>query len=157
MLRNRLWLFVVSGIGLALLAYWGFASTQPEEHVHYHAGFVVYVDGVKQDYGDFKYMNFKPCTQEEAKSTKEDEQIEKAHLHDGVGDVVHVEAAGSVWGDLFKNIGVTLPAEVAELEQPIVPDSSIAIVIGSAVDNPDKVSIERIKEVEAKSELCGSN
>ena len=143
--------FVVS-----LFAYMSYTPKEAE-HIHYHAGFIVHIDGVKQDYSDFKYMNVKPCTEEKSESTKEDKQIEKAHLHDGVGDVVHVENEDGVWGDLFKNIGVTLPSEPTILKQAIEPNSSIVIMIGQQVDNPEKVSLEHIKEVEAKSELCGSN
>ena len=127
------------------------------EHIHYHAGFIVYIDGVKQDYSDFKYMNVKPCTEERSKPTKEDEQIEKAHLHDGIGDVVHVEQAGSVWRDLFQNIGVELPGDLPVLSEAIEPNSSVVISVGRPVDDPEKVSLERIKEVEAKSELCATN
>lgn len=131
--------------------------TRPREQVHYHAGFTVYVEGVKQDYSDYKYMNFRPCTEEETKKTKKDEQIEKAHLHDGVGDVVHVEHVGAKWGDLFKNIGVELAEKPDILQQEIVPNSSVVITIGKEVANPEYVTLEHIKEVEAKSELCGSD
>ena len=140
----------------AIVAFVKYYPSSEDEHIHYHAGFIVYVDGVKQDYSDFKYMNFRPCTTEEVKQTKADEQIEKAHLHDGIGDVVHVETTGSVWGDLFKNIGVNLPTDLAVLKNPIEPNSSVVIAVGKEVDNPEKVSLDHIKDVEAKSELCGS-
>jgi len=126
------------------------------EDAHYHAGFVVYIDGVKQDYSDYKYMNFIPCSEHDAKKSKAEEQIEKAHLHDSVGDVVHVHRTGAVWGDLFKNIGVRLPAKPEILRQEIEPNSSIDIVIGQQIDNPEKVTVDHIKIVEAMSELCGS-
>lgn len=126
------------------------------EDVHFHAGFVVYIDDVKQDYSDYKYMNFVPCSEHSQKKTAKQEQIEKAHLHDGVGDVVHVHRDGAVWGDLFKNIGVTLPSDLPVLSEPIEPNSSIVITVGESVDKPEKVSLDHIKEVEAKSELCGS-
>ena len=97
------------------------------EDVHYHAGFRVYIDGQLQNYSDYKYMNFVPCSEHDEKKSKEEEQIERAHLHDGVGDVVHVHKAGANWGDLFKNIGVTLPSEPEILQQTIEPNSSIVI------------------------------
>lgn len=114
----------------------------------------MYVNGEKQDYSDWQYMHLELCT--EGQEQQEDEQIEKAHLHEGVGDVVHVHREGAVWGDLFKNIGVELAEETAILQQEIEPNSSVVITIGKAVENPEYVSIEHIKEVEAKSELCGS-
>lgn len=130
-------------------------SPKEFEYIHYHAGFRVYIDGVLQDYSDYKYMNFVPCSEHDVKKSPAEEQIEKAHLHDGVGDVVHMHRSGAKWGDLFKNIGVTLPTDLPILNTPIEPNSSVVIVVGTPVDNPEKVSLEHIKEVEAKSELCG--
>lgn len=124
--------------------------------MHYHAGFVVYVDGVKQDYSGYQYMNYTPCSEHEEKKSPEEEQVEKAHLHEGVGDVVHVHRSGAVWGDLFNNIGVELAEQPEILSQKIEPNSSVVITIGNKVDSPEYVTQERIKEVEAKSELCGS-
>lgn len=147
---------VIALILSGLVAYRIYMSTK-NEHVHYHAGFVVYINGVKQDYSDYQYMNFTPCSEHAQKKSKKEEQIEKAHLHDGVGDVVHVHRDGGTWVDLFENIKVDLPGENEILKQVIEPNSSVVIEIGSEVENPEKVSTEHIKEVEAKSELCGSD
>lgn len=171
MLRKRLWLFVMGGAGLAVLAYAGFFVGKTEESIHDHAGFRVYIDDTLQDYSDYKYMNFVPCTAHDEKKSAKEEQIELAHLHDGVGDVVHVHRSGATWGDLLKNIGVVLPnekelrgyiegVENAEiLEAPIKAYTTAILVVGSSTASHEKetISIERIKEIEAKSELCGSN
>lgn len=139
------------------------------ESVHYHAGFVVYIDGVKQDFSNYKYMNFIACSEHDTKKSKAEEQIEKAHLHDGVGDVVHVHRVGAKWGDLFKNIGVTLPEDtnaafyingeqVSDIyNQPIKAYETATFVFGNDKEShkDERVSLEHIKEVEAKSELCG--
>src|SRR3990172_11529375 len=74
-----------------------------KREVHYHAGFKLFIDGKLQDFSSAKYMSVKLCVGDE-KEHKEDEQLEKAHLHDGVGDVVHVEAEEAKWKDLFMNI-----------------------------------------------------
>lgn len=144
---KRIGLVVVLG-GVLLYRLWG-----QQKDVHYHAGFVVYVNGEKQDYSDWQYMHWELCT--DGQDQHEDEQIEKAHLHDGVGDVVHVHRSGAKWGDLFDNIGVRLAEEPDILQQEIVPNSSVVITIGATVENPKYVTIERVREVEAKSELCG--
>src|ERR1700730_17097255 len=70
--------------------------------VHFHAGFQVYVDDKLQDFSDFKYMHEAPCTVNGKPLTNNhvDEQIEKAHLHDQIGDVVHVHRLGATWSDL---------------------------------------------------------
>jgi hypothetical protein len=151
-----------------LLAVYFYKSVETE-HVHYHAGFKVYIDGQLQDYSDFKYMNFVACSEHDEKKSKEEEQIEKAHLHDGVADVVHTHRNGAVWGDLFKNIKVQLPQdkqlrgyingeEVKDImSQPITAYSTAVFLVGENEEDQSKgvVSLERIKEVEAKSELCG--
>lgn len=156
-MKIRVRLIVLFGLMIAsIVAFIKFDPKLSEEHIHYHAGFVVYIDGVKQDYSDYKYMDFESCSEHPEKMTAEEEQIELAHLHDGVGDVVHVHRAGAKWRDLFRNIGVSLPSELPVLNNPIEPNSSIVIVVGTPVDNPVKVSLEQIKEVESKSELCGS-
>src|SRR4051812_30234652 len=76
----------------------------PVKELHYHAGFQVYENGKQKSFADIAYMHDKPCTGKKAEEEKEDEQIEKAHLHDLVGDVVHVHRENATWGDLFKNI-----------------------------------------------------
>lgn len=145
-------------------------NQKPDTHIHYHAGFRVYIDGVLQDYSDYKYMNFVPCSEHNAKRSTAEEQIEKAHLHDSVGDVVHVHRDGAKWGDLFKNIGVQLPNDKLAVmylngaiasdmaNQPIKAYDTAIFVFGDDQSShlQERVSVEHIKEVEAKSELCGS-
>lgn len=141
-----------------------------EESVHYHAGFRVYIDGTLQDYSDYTYMNFVPCSEHEEKKTPAEEQMEKAHLHDGVGDVVHTHRSGATWGDLFTNIQVELPKDKEKkgfingientdiLDTPIKAYTTAIFVVGSddASHGSEVVSVEHIQEVEAKSELCGT-
>ena len=59
-----------------------------------------------QDFSESKYMSLIVCEKEadEAKKTRGQIQIEKAHLHDNIGDVVHVEQKDAKWKDLFENI-----------------------------------------------------
>lgn len=137
--------------------------------VHYHAGFRVYDNGVLQNFEDDKYMHFALCTAD-GEYHDTDPEKEKAHLHDSVGDVVHVHRTGSVWQDLFTNIGYTPEGSgvvayvngqpVADpLARPIREEESIIFVFGGN-DNEDPpsgyVTVERIREVAGKSESCGS-
>lgn len=161
---------LVTAIVASVLVY----KLQPQDNnhpIHYHAGFVVFVDGVRQDYTDFKYMNFIPCSEHTNKKTPEEEQIEKAHLHDSIGDVVHVHREEAYWKDLFKNIKVTFPdnAPIVAyrdetkieniLNEPITPDDSIVIIVGdeTKVKTYDYVTRDHIKDVESQSELCGAS
>ena len=140
--------------------------------VHYHAGFQVYKDGKLQDFSDFKYMHEKPCTADgkPIEDPNPDEQMEKAHLHDNDGDVVHVHREKARWKDLFQNIKYPIGENVTGyvngkkvddiLDQPITKDESVIFFIGK---NPDEtkllkkaVTVQRIREVEKKSETCSA-
>lgn len=161
------------GVGVLVLA--AFLATfllvrknNQAKEIHYHAGFQVYVDNKLQDFSDLRYMNVRPCG---GIFNREDDQIEKAHLHDTVGDVVHVHREHAVWGDLFKNIGFTIPTSTEFvgylngtrteniLDYPILPYDSVVFFSGSIQDMNKKlqarVTDDHIKEVESKSESCG--
>lgn len=142
-------------------------GAKPKE-VHFHAGFQVYSDNALVDFSDLKYMNIEPCTDHAAKD--EDEQLEKAHLHDGVGDVVHVHRNGATWADLFKNISYPLKKDVVGyingqkvvtiLNRPIMAYDSAVFFLGENLDTKSKignhVTKKHIQETEQKSENCGS-
>jgi len=114
-------------------------------------------------------MNYTPCSEHNEKKSPVEEQIEKAHLHEQVGDVVHVHRDGAVWGDLFKNIEVKFDQKVGGyidgtwfddvLSEPIRPYQTLTVVIGDKKPEyqTERVSREHIEEVEAKSELCGTS
>lgn len=157
-------------IGIA--GFWSAKILFTPKKVHYHAGFVVLAHNTKVDFSDWKYMTVRPCS-----LTKKDDgsnkviQNEKAHLHDGVGDVVHVERAGGTWQDLFKNIKYPLNYPNAKgyvngkkvdnfQKAQIHPDDSLVVFIG---DNNDiqkglalAVKKTYIETVAKKSGDCGS-
>lgn len=157
----------------AVIFYLKFMPGPAVPHVHYHAGFHLYVDGVKQDFTDFKYMSFIPCNEHDSqKLTPEEEQLEKAHLHDQVGDVVHVHRDGATWNDLLINLGFgydyskevrgySAQGEMTDiLSQPIKANDSIVILIGDQTKASElvknRVTLDAIQKVESTSELCGS-
>lgn len=144
---------------------------QMTKPIHYHAGFQVYVDGTLQDFSDWKYMHTLPCNAD-GKVTKGEEQIDKAHLHDRVGDVVHVHTGGALWRDLFINIQFPIDAKKITgayidgkpvndiLTQPIKEYQSVVIILGDASKKDDylkkAVTVDHIKQAEKRSENCGS-
>src|SRR3989338_3574701 len=101
MVKIKSLLFLVVFIALAIFLYSKLLKTSKK--IHYHAGFQVYKDDVLQDFSDIKYMTISPCTDKKTHESK-NKELEKAHLHDQVGDVVHVEVERSIWGNLFKNL-----------------------------------------------------
>lgn len=169
---KKIGIVVISLLLLAGLSFGGDTAykkiTTPEK-VHYHAGFVVFQNDKKIDFSDFKYMRVKPCDEEKNhKDTPEDIQAEKAHLHDLVGDVVHIEAAGAYWKDLFTNI--KYPIDYSKTtsylngtstpnfqNRKINPDDSLVVLIGENANNhtQDAVGKEYIEKKAKESVDCG--
>lgn len=152
-------------------AYFFLTRFDAKKEVHYHAGFLVYNEGKLVDFSDLKYMQVVPCTAD-GSEIHMDEQIEKAHLHDNIGNVVHVHREGAKWGDLFKNIKYNIPQSqditaykngkpVKDiLNTPIEPYDSIIISIGkeriSEAKLKSPVTKKQILEAEKRTETCGS-
>lgn len=161
-------IIMILGIG----GYYYYLSFLKPKEVHYHAGFRVYVDGKLRDFTDFKYMHIDPCT---TKGTQlpENDQEEKAHLHDFIGDVVHVHRSNAVWGDLFKNIKFNIDTTKSIdayingkkvsgiLKYPINPYDSLILLIGKHGNPADYlknvVKKEHMLKVEKMSETCGGS
>ncbi len=146
----------------------------PITYTHIHAGFHVYVDGQQQDFSGPRYMSLIPCSEGHKKLTPAETQLEKAHLHDQVGDVVHVHHEGATWGDLLKNINFSIDPNKSLVAysngQPIdnlftrkiQNHESVVVIIGddhgqTEIHLANGVTAERIAEVEKASELCGSH
>jgi len=90
----------VLALGLARLA---FAPLAPA--VHHHANWAIVVDGQRMDLSDDIYM------EEISACTASDEGIlpsQRIHMHENNADVVHVHHAGSTWGALMANLGMSL-------------------------------------------------
>lgn len=170
---QRKFIYIVSIIILILLGstiILKLSKGFPPKKVHYHAGFVVFQNNKKIDFSDNKYMYIEPCSADE-KNKKEDSttiQIEKAHLHDNVGDVVHIERTGAQWRDLFTNIhfpidyanatGYINGKKVSNFqEQSIRPFDSLVVFIGNndITHLQDTVTKDYIEKQAKKSITCG--
>lgn len=171
-------LLVVLVLVAGFLIYRQKTETKKDE-VHYHAGFKVFMDGELQDFSDFKYMSVIPCgPDEEGEHLKEEVQHEKVHLHDNVGDIVHVHRPSVIWRDLFTNIkfpledkreiqGYINSQKVDDiLNQPIKSYDSVVIIIDKiAVEDTSviesylkqAVTKDQIIEAEKLSESCGTS
>lgn len=142
------------------------------EPVHYHAAFRIYKDGLEQDYSDIKYMSLQPCT-DETEEHDESENEDTIHLHDLVGDVIHVHASDHVWGDVFKYLKLATSADTTAyngstpikdpLESPIRAYQSVTFFIGDEPADTEKQAIldsapekDYIVTKEKKSENCGT-
>lgn len=141
----------------------------PADHVHFHAGFVIYIDGKRQDYSAGQYMHVDMCSIAEKQKEHNLKQVDRVHLHDNVGDVAHIHADGVLWKELFENSSITLPSDkklttyrngnrVMEniLQKKIEPYESIILVYGEDIEVEPSFFItkERIEEVESKPSGC---
>ncbi|MEO8105613.1 MAG: hypothetical protein ABI602_04750 [Candidatus Saccharibacteria bacterium] len=80
-----------------------FVTYAPPQKVHYHANFAVYMNGQREAFKGVKYYEetaAAACTLKPVATA-----LERAHLHDNVSDVVHVEDSEVTWGNFFQNIG----------------------------------------------------
>lgn len=159
-------IFLLIFLILSGIAIYNSANKPP---VHYHAGFQIYMNGKLQDYSSTEFMHLKPCGAHEETGDKEDEQLEKAHLHDNVGDVIHVHRNGVVWNDVFTNLKIKIPStsisayingkKISDIQKyPVKAYDSLVLMIGKEDTSYLKsaVTVNQIKQNEKKSESCGS-
>ncbi len=138
--------------------------------IHIHAGFLVYKDNIQVDFSKLEYMSTIPCfTDKKDGLTDENVQQEKAHLHDGIGNVVHVHISGARWGDLFANLNYPINYENATgfinqrkiinfQNKTIEPYETLVVLIGKKKDEglkQEKIEKGYIVKVENSSEPCG--
>ncbi len=184
-MEKSLWKEVVGAVAVILAAvvvgafFFARHQSQPTAPkpapVHYHAGFRIYVDDTLQSYSDMQFMEIAPCTPSEV---PEDATV---HLHNGVGDVVHVHKAGMTWQNLFHYLNSRAPGTLPDgarlselgirgyingqlveniLAAPIVAYDSAVIIIGTDTGDLSKklrsaVTVDDIKKAEASKENCG--
>lgn len=141
---------------------------EEKNDIHIHAGFQLYKDDQRVDFTDFTYMSVKPCGEEDHGDGKGGySKLDDIHLHDGIGDVIHIHTANVTWGDVFASLNVDVQGIVAyvdgkELRDPLsyqVQDGeSWVFTVGKTTDIEEKlvqrVSQERIEEIGLQSETC---
>ncbi len=92
-------------------------STVPENPVHLHANFAVVLNDVPVDFSKPSYMTIQPCGDTVHGASKKD----LVHLHDQVGNVVHVHGAGVTWQDLFDSVQYNLLSKLNEASPGATP------------------------------------
>jgi hypothetical protein len=100
-------------LGITVLAGLHFIKTVQPHNAHYHANFAVYINGQRYDFSQSKYMEeVAGCN-----VSKDVQPKQRAHMHNNVGDLVHVHDQGVTWGHFFTNIGWNVGKDY------LVPDS----------------------------------
>jgi hypothetical protein len=159
--------------GVIGAAFYLSTTKAPAKEIHIHAGFQVYKDDKLVNFAKPEFMEDKPCSTvaNQKKLSYEEAQRHKAHLHELVGDVVHVHTEGATWWDLFKNLDYPLPRKDIVVysngerihdffNREIKPFERLVIFVGEYGNLKQKlqtaVTREKIDEIGKASELCGS-
>lgn len=155
-------------ISVCVVFFVGYKTIQiPAIPVHYHANFAVFIDGKQADFTSPSLMHIKPCTNDEHESSDPKENV---HLHDQVGNVVHVHANGISWQIFFSTIKFNLPEKANEkimsvysagkqvsqgyLDEEIKPQDQLLIHIAS------KSAVQSISDdplLQKEEEAVGTN
>jgi len=69
--------------------------------IHYHANFALYINGQREEFKSPQYYTETEMCALNSTITP----AERAHMHDNVNDVVHVEDDAVTWGQFFSNLG----------------------------------------------------
>jgi len=91
--------------------------------VHFHANFLVRLNGQNFDFTPNKYMEpVSLCQVGSAAQSPEG----RVHMHNNIGNLVHIHAAQVTWGDFFANLGwaVSDTGIVTDSGQTYLADSS---------------------------------
>lgn len=122
-------------VGVVIVLGIRFFTYKPES-VHYHANFQVFVNNQREQFADpMLYEESGAACSEEKQMTP----MERAHMHDNINDVVHVEDHAVTWGQFFTNLGWVVDAKVIETpSQVLLPDNDhkISFILnGQTMDN----------------------
>jgi hypothetical protein len=99
------WFIAVACLLLGVVIILGIRfATYKAVAVHYHANFALYINGQRQTFsGAQYYTEAQECTDSNVITP-----IGRAHMHDNVDNVVHVEDHAVTWGHFFANVGWTM-------------------------------------------------
>lgn len=78
--------------------------TYSEKHTHFHANFAVFVDGKRIEFKDNRFM-------EEISACSESGEVQprqRAHLHEGNQDTIHIHQSGVTWAHFLLNLGLNV-------------------------------------------------
>lgn len=88
-------------VGIVGLGTARFLFVPPEEAVHHHANWAIFVNGVRVDLtGDVYMEDVAACYATGGEVTP----ASRVHMHGGNADVVHVHHGGTTWGHLLSNL-----------------------------------------------------
>ena len=112
--------------------------------VHYHADFMIYIDGEAQtlDNSSF-YEEITACSE-----SVQEKPTSRVHLHDGVNHVIHVHDRAATYSHLMSNLGFSLSDKIFQTRQEAYingQDGKLRFILnGRPVINISNRSIESL-------------
>lgn len=107
-------------LGAAVVLGFRFFTYKKPDSVHYHANFALYINGQREEFkGDKYYTEVEMCTTDD-----EDIPGERAHMHDNINNVVHVEDHAVTWGQFLSNLGWALGNDMLQAPDGTVYNAS---------------------------------
>ncbi|HCM51959.1 TPA: hypothetical protein DIS56_02385 [Candidatus Saccharibacteria bacterium] len=157
MLRKLNRKFLVAGglglvVGILIILGIRFATYQPDKGIHYHANFAVFLNGQREEFKDiFYYIGGESCTGE---TEHQMTPYARAHMHDRVNDVVHIEDEAVTWGQFFQNMAwVVDPKIIRTPDRVWLADSANKVsfmlngekvdnIVGRVIGNKDRLLVD---------------
>lgn len=155
------------GIGLAK---WHEHNTEDDHRTHYHAGFVVVLDGEVQEFSGLEHMYMRSCGIGEL-AEEDILPSDRVHLHNEVGDVAHIHDEGVIWLTLLQSLRVDALSDnwfvyrdgklltdgidslIEPYESVIISDREISNAELSSITVPTRSHIEETEQ--GAPENCG--
>ncbi len=151
-------------VGAAAILGIRYVNYKPDT-VHYHANFAMYVNGKREQFKGMQYYEetaMKACTIE-----KVDDPAERAHMHDNVNNVVHVEDHLVTWGNFFQNLefgigddylktadGIYAPSDQSKLTF-ILNGKKVESIAGVIINDQDKLLVSYGASDDAQKQYDG--
>jgi hypothetical protein len=121
----RIWLIVAGAFllgAIVILAVRFF--TYDAGYTHYHANFVVYINGQREDFKNASYYEEETA----CKASSNMVPVDRAHMHDNTNDVVHVHDHAVTWGQFFSNLGWSVGRDFIETRDQTYQNSGSGVL-----------------------------
>ena len=118
------WFLAICCVLLGALVVLGirFATYHPDD-VHYHANFALYINGKREEFKSGQYYTeIEMCKQKNVIVPQE-----RAHMHENINNVIHIEDHAVTWGQFFTTVHYYLgPTSIA------APDDNVYSLSGDS-------------------------
>ncbi len=129
-------------IGLLLFALFRFITYKPNHTTHYHANWQVWINGQQQTFSEPTfYQEIASCS-----INDDNDPLHRAHMHEGVYNVIHVHANGVTYGQFLENINSSAQRGYLNIAGKVYqdnPDNKVTYILnGRRLDSLEGIVIK---------------